>query len=134
MTAQITNQSSGPSPQTEAILSLTPTGLNYGDSTTVGIGTITVPPMNGYQTVNLVQTITLPAVEPNSITNYTNFGLTMTQDGDYATNDLYPHSPNPGGRTRPDADHDHHQLDLHGHGRPAPRPGRLLRRCSDRHD
>jgi CARDB len=96
VTAQITNQSSGASPQTEAIISLTPDGLNYGDSTTVGIGTITVPPMTGYETVNLVQTFTLPAVEPNSITNYTNFGLTMTQDGDYSTNDQYPHSPTQG--------------------------------------
>jgi hypothetical protein len=96
VTAQITNQSSGASPQTEAIISLTPAGLNYGDPTTVGIGTITVPPMGAYQTVNLVQTFTLPAVEPNSITNYTNFGLTMTQDGDYATNDQYPHQPDQG--------------------------------------
>ncbi len=96
VTAQITNQSAGASPQTEAIVSLTPDGLNYGDSTTVGIGTITVPPMRGYQTVNLVQTFTLPAVEPNSITNYTNFGLTMTEDGDYATSDLYPHAQTQG--------------------------------------
>ena len=96
VTAQITNESSGASPQTEAIISLTPDGLTYGDPTTVGIGTITVPPMTAYETVNLVQTITLPAVEPNSITNYTNFGLTMTQDGDYATNDLYPHAPTQG--------------------------------------
>ena len=93
MTAQITNESAGASPQTEAILSLTPSGLNYGNSTTVGIGTITVPPMSGYQTINLVQNITLPAVEPLSITNYTNFGLTMTQDGNYVTNDQYPNQP-----------------------------------------
>ena len=96
VTAQITNQSSGESPQTRALLSLTPDGLNYGSSTTVGIGSITVPPLAPYQTINLVQNITLPAVEPSSITNYTNFGLTMTQDADYLTNDLYPHSPSQG--------------------------------------
>jgi hypothetical protein len=96
VTAQITNQSAGAAPQTEAIISLTPEGATYGGSTTVGIGTITVPPMTGYETVNLVQSFTLPAVEPSSITNYTNFGLTMTQDGDYATNALYPHSPTQG--------------------------------------
>jgi CARDB protein len=96
VTAQITNQSSGSSPQTEAVLSLTPNGLNYGDATTIGIGTITVPPLSGYQTVNLVQNVTLPAVEPVAITNYTNFGLTMTQDGNYATNDLYPNQPTQG--------------------------------------
>ena len=88
VTAQITNQGSGSSPQTIALLSLTPSGLNYGNSTTVGIGTITVPPLGPYQTINLVQNVTLPAVEPLAITNYTNFGLTMTQDADYLTNDL----------------------------------------------
>ncbi len=36
VTAQITNQSSGSSPQTRALLSLTPQGLTYGGSTTVG--------------------------------------------------------------------------------------------------
>ncbi len=96
VTAQITNQSSGSSPQTRALLSLTPQGLTYGGSTTVGIGSIIVPPLGAYQTVNLVQNITLPAVEPSSIANYTNFGLTMTQDADYVTNDLYPHQPDQG--------------------------------------
>jgi hypothetical protein len=96
VTAQITNEGSGSSPQTEALLSLTPQGLNYGDSTTVGIGTITVPPLGPYQTVNLVQNITLPAVEPLAIANYTNFGLTMTQDANYVTNDLYPNQPSQG--------------------------------------
>ena len=65
VTAQITNQSSGSSPQTRALLSLTPQGLTYGGSTTVGIGNIIVPPLGPYQTVNLVQNITLPAVEPS---------------------------------------------------------------------
>jgi hypothetical protein len=93
VTAQITNQSSGDSPETRALLTLTPAGLTYGGSTTVGIGSIIVPPLGPYQTVNLVQNITLPAVEPTSIPNYTNFGLSMTQDADYVTNDLYPHQP-----------------------------------------
>jgi hypothetical protein len=96
VTAQITNQSSGSSPQTRALLSLTPQGLGYGGSTTVGIGSIIVPPLGAYQTVNLVQNITLPAVEPSSIANYTNFGLTMVQDADYVTNDLYPHTTSQG--------------------------------------
>jgi hypothetical protein len=96
VTAQITNQSSGSSPQTRALISLTPQGLTYGASTTVGIGNIIVPPLGAYQTVNLVQTITLPAVEPSAVANYTNFGLTMTQDADYLTNDLYPNQPDQG--------------------------------------
>ncbi len=96
VTAQITNQSAGASPQTRALISLTPQGLTYGGSTTVGIGDIIVPPLGAYQTINLVQNITLPAVEPSSIANYTNFGLTMTQDADYLTNSLYPNDPEQG--------------------------------------
>jgi hypothetical protein len=96
VTAQVTNQSSGSSPQTRARLALTPQGLTYGGATTFGIGNIIVPPLGPYQTINLVQNITLPAAEPNAIANYTNFGLTMTQDSDYATNALYPHQPDQG--------------------------------------
>ncbi len=96
VTAQITNQSAGPSPQTRALIALTPQGLNYGATTTVGIGNIEVPPLGAYQTINLVQNITLPAVAPVPLTNYTNFGLTMTQDADYVTNDTYPHEPDQG--------------------------------------
>jgi CARDB len=96
VTAQITNQGSGASPQTRALLSLTPAGLNYGDWTTVGIGSIVIPPLAAFQTINVVQNITLPAVEPVAIANYTNFGLSMVQDADYLTNDLYPHQPDQG--------------------------------------
>ena len=55
-----------------------------------------MPPLGPYQTINLVQNITLPAVEPLAIANYTNFGLTMTQDANYVTNDLYPNQPDQG--------------------------------------
>jgi len=96
VTAQITNNGTGPSPQTRALIALTPQGLNYGGTSTVGIGNIEVPPLAAYQTVNLVQNITLPAIAPVPLTNYTNFGLTMTQDADYLTNQLYPHQPDQG--------------------------------------
>ncbi len=96
VTAQVTNEGSGGSPQTIALLSLTPQGLTFGGSTTVGIGTITIPPLGPSQTYNVVQNITLPAVEPLAITNYSNFGLTMTQDMNYVTNQLYPNQPDQG--------------------------------------
>ena len=44
VTAQITNQSSGSSPQTRALLSLTPQGLTYGGSTSFGIGNFSRSP------------------------------------------------------------------------------------------
>jgi hypothetical protein len=96
VTAQITNEGAGASPQTRALLSLTPSGLPYGQWTTVGIGNIIVPPLAPYQTINLVQNITLPSIEPAAVANYTNFGITMTQDANYVTNDLYPHQPEQG--------------------------------------
>src|SRR5262249_60006456 len=54
------------------------------------------PPLAPYQTVNLVQSVTLPPVEPLTVANYTQFGLTMAQDADYVTNRLYPHEPDRG--------------------------------------
>jgi CARDB len=96
VTAQITNEGAGASPQTVALLSLTPQGLNYNGTTTVGIGTITVPPLQPYQTINLVQNITLPSLEPTQITNYSNFALSMVQDTTYVTDALFPHEPTQG--------------------------------------
>ncbi|HZW32393.1 MAG TPA: CARDB domain-containing protein [Isosphaeraceae bacterium] len=96
VTAQITNESSGSAPQSRALLTLTPQGLTYGGTTTIGIGSITVPPLGPYQVANLEQTVTLPAVAPLTVANYTNFGLAMTQDADYVTNALYPHQPDQG--------------------------------------
>ena len=96
VTAQITNQGAGSAPQTRALVTLTPQGLSYGGVSTVGVGSIIVPPLGPYQTTNLVQTFTLPAVMPLTVTGYTNFILAMTQDADYLTNDLYPNTPNQG--------------------------------------
>jgi hypothetical protein len=96
VTAQVTNEGAGSSPQTRALLSLTPQGLNYGTWSTVGVGNITIPPLAPYQSINLVQNITLPAVPPWALVYYTSFALTMTQDADYLTNDLYPHQPDQG--------------------------------------
>jgi hypothetical protein len=96
VTAQITNQGAGPSPQTRALITMTPQGIGYGGWSTVGIGSITVPPLGPYQTTNLVQTFTLPAVPPLTVAAYSNFTLAMSQDADYLTNDLYPNSPTQG--------------------------------------
>jgi hypothetical protein len=96
VTAQISNQGAGPAPPTRALLTLTPQGQTYGGTTSVGIGSIMVPALGPYQTVNVVQSVTLPAIEPLAVTNYTNFGLAMTQDAGYVTNELYPHQPTQG--------------------------------------
>lgn len=96
VTAQVTNKGSGASPPTTALLSLTPQGQSFGGTTSVGVGTIPIPALAPYQTYNVAENITLPAVEPLAITNYTNFGLTMVQDANYLTNQLYPNQPDQG--------------------------------------
>ena len=65
----------------------------------VSIGSLNVPAIPAYQTVNVVQNITLPANLPvllGSTTGNTAFTLSMIQDADYVTNSAYPHLPEVG--------------------------------------
>ena len=79
----------------------------------MGIGNITVPPLAPFQTINLVQNITLPAVPPWAIVSYTTFALTMTQDADSSptisipTSRIRARSRSGGDLNRP-GHHDHH--------------------------
>ncbi len=134
VTAQITNQGSGSSPQTTALLSLTPQGLNYGDSTTVGIGTITIPPLGPYQTYQ-------PRPDHQPARGRTPGDLQLHQLRAHDDPGLeLPHQrplsefADPGGRLRPDLDDDHDQHHLNGHDGLAPRSGRLVHHGPDRHD
>ena len=98
VTAQIRNAGAGASPATRAMLVLTPTGTLPTWPNFVSVGNLTVPPIPAYQTVNLVQNITLPANVPTLLNNYgnTSFTLSMIQDADYLTNATYPHQPSVG--------------------------------------
>ncbi len=98
VTAQVRNAGAGSSPATRALLVLTPTGTAPTWPNDVSIGSLAVPPIPAYQTVNLVQTITLPANVPVLLNNSGNtaFTLSMIQDADYVTNSLYPHLPSVG--------------------------------------
>ena len=64
ITAQIRNAGAGASPATRALLVLTPTGTLPTWPNYVSIGSLSVPPIPAYATVNLVQNITLPANVP----------------------------------------------------------------------
>ncbi len=99
VTAQIRNAGAGASPATRALLVLTPTGTLPTWPSDVSIGSLNVPAVPAYQTVNLVQNITLPANIPNLLVNSdgnTAFTLSMIQDADYLTNSSYPHQPSVG--------------------------------------
>ena len=69
---------------------LTPSGATPGGPADVTIGSIAVPAIPAWQTVNLVQPITLPATPPTALAGSTQFTLTMVQDADFVTNPLYP--------------------------------------------
>jgi hypothetical protein len=98
VTAQVRNAGAGSSPQTRALLVLTPTGTLPVWPNDVSVGDLTIPPIPAYQTVNVVQTITLPTTLPTLLNNdgNTSFTLSMIQDADYVTNQLYPHLPSQG--------------------------------------
>ena len=99
VTAQVQNNGAGASPPTQALLALTPTGTLPEWPNDVSIGTLNVPAIPPYQSVNLVQTITLPANLPNLLTSTdgnTAFTLSMIQDAEYVTNANYPHLPSVG--------------------------------------
>ncbi len=96
VTTQIRNQSSGSAPATQALLVLTPTGKAADWPNDVAVGTINVPAISPWQTVNLVQNITLPASVPTLLAGGTSFTLSMIQDSNYITNTLYPHLPTAG--------------------------------------
>ena len=64
VTAQISNTSYGDAPATRAQVVLTPAGVTPGGSSDVTIGSIAVPPVAAWQTVNVEQTITLPVTPP----------------------------------------------------------------------
>ena len=98
VTAQVRNAGAGSSPATRALLVLTPTGTAPTWPNDVTVGSLDIPPVPAYQSVNVVQNIALPNVIPTLLNSNgtTAFTLSMIQDGDYITNSLYPHLPSVG--------------------------------------
>lgn len=96
VTAQVRNQSAGAAPATRALLVLTPSGTTAQWPNDVAVGNLSVPPIPPWQTINLVQNITLPSTIPTLLNGDTSFTLSMIQDADYITNSLYPHLPTVG--------------------------------------
>ncbi len=85
VTAQIKDNGQGPAPATRAKIVLTPDGQAPGGSQDITIGNIAVPAMLPFQTVNLVQQITLPATPPATIGNSGTYYISMIQDADHVT-------------------------------------------------
>lgn len=91
VTTQITNRSYGAAPATRAQVVLTPAGLAQGTGADVTIGSITVPAIQPWQTVNVEKSFTLPAIPPVLLSGSTSFTLTILPDADFLTNPVGPH-------------------------------------------
>ena len=98
VTAQVRNEGAGASPATRAALALSPTGTLPEWPYDVVVGSLNIPAIPAYQTVNVVQQITLPDIIPTVLNNAGNtaFTLSLIQDADYVTNAAYPHLPSAG--------------------------------------
>lgn len=91
VTAQIQNNGPGAAPATRARLVLTPTGALQGGPSDVTIADIAVPAIGPYQSANIVQDVTLPSIPSSDLRGSTSFALSLVEDGDYITNQSYPH-------------------------------------------
>lgn len=96
VTAQVRNNAAGDAPVTRARVILTPSGTNPGNGADVTVGYLEIPAVPGYQTINVVGTVTLPAGPPTVLQGNTQFYLSLIQDADYVTNPLFPHVPTQG--------------------------------------
>ncbi len=88
VTAQIKDNGQGPAAPTRAKVVLTPDGQVPGGAGDITIGNFAVPALLPFQTVNLVQQITLPATPPNSLGNSGQYTISMIQDADHVTSPL----------------------------------------------
>ncbi len=90
ITEQIKNTGQGDAPPTRARIVLTPAGATPGGYGDVTLGSIQVPAIAAFQTTNVVQPVTLPAIEPTSLSGATQFTISVVQDADFLTQPVYP--------------------------------------------
>ena len=91
VTQQIANTGTADAPATRALIVLTPSGVTPGGTSDVTVGMINVPAIAAGQSTTVNQTITLPQTPPAMASGGDIFTLSIVQDADYLTNQLYPH-------------------------------------------
>ncbi|HMB03118.1 MAG TPA: CARDB domain-containing protein, partial [Isosphaeraceae bacterium] len=96
VTAQVKNNAQGDAPATRARVVLTPSGTPPGTGSDVTIGYLNIPAIPAWQTINVQQSITLPAGPPSSLADSTGFILSLAQDSDFQTDPLWPHRASQG--------------------------------------
>ena len=93
VTAQVSNPAYGAAPATTEAFVLTPTGVTPGTGSDVVIGTVNVPPIPAFSSVNVEQTINLPVTPPALLGSDSSFTLWAEPDANYQTSPVYPHAP-----------------------------------------
>ena len=96
VSAQVTNNAAGDAPATRARVVLTPDGITPGTGSDFTLGDVPVPAVSAYNTVNVVQQISLPSTIPAVLTGYKTFTVSLVLDADYVANVVYPHTTTQG--------------------------------------
>ena len=90
VTEQIQNKGEGDAPPTRARIVLTPQGATPGGYSDVTIGNFAVPAISAFQSTNVVQSVSLPPIEPATLNGATQFTISVVQDADFLTQPIYP--------------------------------------------
>ena len=118
VTAQVKNDAAGEAPATRARIVLTRGDVTPGGPDDVTIGNIAIPAVAPYQSVNVVETIRLPARPPALLAGGSQYILSMVQDADFLTNSVSPHKATQGRRPRHGGRDDRPRRGIHhGHDR-----------------
>jgi hypothetical protein len=96
LTAQVKNDAAGEAPATRARVVLTKGDVTPGGPHDVTIGNIAIPAVAPYQSVNVVETIRLPARPPVLLDGGSQYILSVVQDADFLTNAVSPHRASQG--------------------------------------
>ncbi len=96
ITAQITNNGLGDAPPTRARVVLTPAGAPVGGTYDVTVDNLNVPAIPAGKSVTVTQSVMLPAAPPSSLAGSTQFILSLAEDADFVTNQVYPHNASQG--------------------------------------
>ena len=96
VTAQVKNDAAGEAPATRARIVLTKGDVTPGGPEDVTIGNIAIPAVAPFQSVNVVETIRLPARPPALLDGGSQYILSMVQDADFLTDAVSPHKATQG--------------------------------------
>ncbi len=90
--ATIKNAGAGNAPATRALVVLTPFGTAPGTGSDMTVGSIAIPSVEANASISVNQSIPLPTSPPSALSGATQFTVSLVQDADYQTNNIFPHA------------------------------------------